>query len=107
MGRRVRKKTYKKWREAVVERDKVCVVCGKPPPYLNAHHLIPSLFSQYQYDVENGIALCPQCHTLGKWSAHKNPVWFTNWLRTNKGYLLLQISQRLQELEELKDEKEV
>ena len=75
---------YMKWRNSVIERDRACVMCKKSPDrfkHLNAHHLIPKNFRKYAYFVDNGITLCPSCHTLGKWSAHKNPIFFAEWLR--------------------------
>ena len=44
----------------VIERDKVCQICGASEN-LQAHHIIP--ISEDGPDVpENGIALCPACH---------------------------------------------
>jgi hypothetical protein len=52
-----------------------CAICGKTER-LNAHHIIPREFKRYRHSITNGIALCPKCHKFGKFSAHKNPIWF-------------------------------
>jgi hypothetical protein len=77
---RCKKKEYRVWRTAVIARDKTCVVCGKGPKYNNTHHLIPHEFQDYEYEIDNGITLCPRHHALGKFSAHKNPIWFIKFL---------------------------
>jgi 5-methylcytosine-specific restriction endonuclease McrA len=77
-----RDKEYLKWRENVLKRDGYqCVICKAGPKHLNAHHLIPKNFKEYALNVDNGLTLCPTHHTLGKFSAHKNPLWFGMWLR--------------------------
>ena len=90
------KKLHKIWRTAVLEKDKHCQICG-PTPYgaspvsgkpkkrvLNAHHLLPKEFNDFRWLLDNGMILCVPHHTFGKFSAHKNPVWFTLWLAKNK-----------------------
>lgn len=52
----------RQWREAVINRDKVCQCCGGDK-HLEAHHI----FSWHDYpdlrvDVDNGVALCSFCH---------------------------------------------
>ena len=88
-----------RWSREVRERDAMCMICQTSEKRLNAHHLIPKNFLKYRWDLENGIALCCHCHNFGKFSAHKNPIWFANWLRENHGFKFLQVSQRLKELE--------
>lgn len=75
---------HKRWRLQVIARDKKCVVCGKEGKYMNAHHLVPSNFSEYEFLVDNGLTLCAGCHTLSRFSAHKNPIWFCKWLAKHK-----------------------
>lgn len=53
---------YGEWREHILARDKVCVVCGGDKN-LHAHHLFgykenPSL----RVHTENGVAVCQWCH---------------------------------------------
>lgn len=76
---------YKTWSAIVhVQHDDKCAVCGrensKEAP-LNAHHIMPrQMFSGLRFDPQNGISLCPKCHKLGKFSAHKGGIWFAEWL---------------------------
>ena len=69
------------WKAAIRKRDVSCQVCGKKDGRLNAHHLIPREFKDYRWNFDNGILLCVHHHTLGKLSAHKNPLWFVMWMR--------------------------
>ena len=74
--KRERNKKDKEWRAAIVKEYKgQCVICGdKKMP--NAHHIIPKNFLETRWDEKNGILLCPKHHKFGKFSAHKNPLWF-------------------------------
>lgn len=82
--KKLRNKCYKMWRMRVLERwGGVCVVCGstKLP---NCHHIVPKeppAFAALRYDPINGIVMCPTHHKFGKFSAHKNPLWFVHFLR--------------------------
>lgn len=64
-----------------------CAICGKENSKdapLNAHHIMPrQMFSGLRFDPQNGISLCPKCHKMGKWSAHKGGIWFAEWLRNH------------------------
>ena len=55
----------KVWRKAVYEKDNwTCVACGKKGGDLNAHHLDAYDTSvNERFDVQNGVTLCPSCHT--------------------------------------------
>lgn len=55
----------KVWRKAVYEKDGwTCVACGKHGGDLNAHHLDAYDTSpEKRFAVENGVTLCPACHT--------------------------------------------
>ncbi|MAH51086.1 hypothetical protein CMI37_35040 [Candidatus Pacearchaeota archaeon] len=95
-----RDKNYLKWRESVINRDKCCQICkknGKNGKGLNAHHIIPRNFIKYAYSLKNGLTLCAGCHTLAKYSAHKHPLWFTNWLKINKRTLYNTAMERINE----------
>lgn len=98
-----RDETYLRWREDVLLRDNfTCSICNKTPPKgLNAHHLIPKNFTKYALDVDNGLTLCPGCHTLSRYSAHKHPIWFTEWLKINKRHIYDQVNRRMQLLRAL------
>lgn len=78
---------YKAWAAIVhAYHNDRCAVCGKehtPQAPLNAHHIMPrQMFSGLRFDPQNGIALCPKCHKMGKFSAHKGGIWFAEFLRT-------------------------
>ncbi len=66
----------KEWRKLIMAiYSGKCVICrntNKP----NAHHIIPRNFKEFRWDTKNGILLCPKHHKFGKFSAHKNPLWF-------------------------------
>jgi len=98
--KRLTKPAHKEWREKVLALGDKCVVCNKGPKFNNVHHLIPHEFHEFEYDVENGIVLCPKHHTLGKYSAHKNTMWFSRWLRIHKNKIYQQVIQRIRELED-------
>lgn len=94
------KKLHTAWRAKVLERDQFCQVCGPDVvnKKLDAHHLIPKEFHEWRWDVSNGMILCVMHHTLGKFSAHKNPVWFTLWLRREKKAIFELVYKRIQGL---------
>ena len=80
---------YKAWAQVVhALNDGHCVVCGKEHSAdapLNAHHVMPRQnFSGLRFDPLNGVSLCPRCHKMGKFSAHKGGIWFAEWLRQHR-----------------------
>ena len=94
-----RSKDYLQWRANVLNRDdNQCVICGHDKKFLNAHHLIPKNFDEFALLIDNGISLCPGCHTLGKFSAHKNPIWFVEWMKINRPMALQRSIERLEAL---------
>lgn len=57
-------KGWKKTRQAVRDRDKVCQACSKPPEQgkaLDVHHLVPFRFGGTN-SLTNLVALCGSCH---------------------------------------------
>ena len=63
-----------------------CAVCGAKE-HLNAHHILPKEgYHQYAYADWNGICLCPTHHKFGRLSAHKNPMWFADYIRHGVPY---------------------
>ena len=94
-----RNRKDKEWRTAVVERyHGSCVICGSER-YPNAHHIIPRNFKEVRWDVKNGIILCPMHHKLGKFSAHKNALWFINWLDLEHYDIASYLTDKLREIE--------
>lgn len=80
----------KKWwdtRQAVIQRDKGCVICGSTER-MNVHHIIPREVEKYFFDVNNLITLCIKHHKFGSpksdLSAHKNAFPFYLWLQENR-----------------------
>ena len=60
-----------------------CAICGSKSK-LNAHHHIDRSNVETRHAFWNGTALCPGCHKFAVNSAHKNGVWFADWLRKNR-----------------------
>ncbi len=62
MSRTAKNYAYKKFRLAVLERDKCCVQCGSVER-LEVDHILP--YAQYvdlQLDIDNARVLCRSCH---------------------------------------------
>jgi len=97
--KRLKQINHSVWREKVLERngDK-CSICKRDltdKRLRHIHHIIGKEFKELRYDENNGILLCPKCHKFGKFSAHKNGLWFSEWLRKNRPeqykYLILKL----------------
>lgn len=87
LARTAKRKQLSDWSKAVRARDEKCIVCGRID-HLNAHHILPKEnYKEFMYEVINGATLCPTHHKFGKYSAHKNPVWFAEYL---KNYSIVQ-----------------
>ena len=57
-----RTKEYRRWKVAVVRRDKRCVLCGTIH-HRHAHHIQDgSNHPELRFDTNNGITLCRECH---------------------------------------------
>ena len=89
------------WAKAVKERDHWrCRRCGRgPTKELHAHHIFTRSRASTAHDLENGISLCPGCHS---W-AHAEPTEFHYWIKTELGTVLLEAVQA-RSREMLKDE---
>lgn len=61
-----------------------CEYCGKEQG-LNAHHIFSRSNMATRWDVNNGISLCVSHHVFGKFSAHKAPLEFAEWIIENRG----------------------
>ena len=60
-----------------------CAVCGCTD-HLQVHHILSKRFyPEYYFDDTNLITLCAKHHTFGKLSAHKNGIWFSEFLKKN------------------------
>ena len=68
------KRRDKEFQVAVLERDGMCQVCGRPA--CAAHHIIGRRYMATRWDINNGIALCVDCHA----TAHREPKLFMKWL---------------------------
>lgn len=67
INKRVRRSVeYKNWRMAVFTRDNfTCQVCSIRGTYLEPHHIKSfAHFPELRFDVDNGITLCVDCHSL-------------------------------------------
>lgn len=92
-------KEYYQLRDSAMERDgHKCIIrgCDKGPKYLNLSHILPEEFTKYSLNLDNVLMLCPGHHKLGNFSAHKNPIWFTTYLKTYQPRLYLIAKVRLQ-----------
>ena len=57
-----RSKEYRRWRVAVIRRDKTCVMCHCHERR-QAHHLEDGSHNpELRFDVDNGVTLCWACH---------------------------------------------
>ena len=63
-----RTKKWKRWREAVYERDNhTCIMCGTnaEDAMLNPHHIKRKTdYPNLVFDVNNGVTLCFDCHVI-------------------------------------------
>ena len=90
---KIKDRLDKKWSAKVREKGR-CECCGKTGT-LHAHHIFTRSKLSTRWDLDNGICLCPGCHTFSATlSAHKAPLEFHRWLESYKGKDFL---DRLQE----------
>ncbi len=54
------------WSKSVRDRDEnICQDCGIEEKRMHAHHIVPleeCLNSCLEFDINNGVTLCPKCH---------------------------------------------
>jgi hypothetical protein len=65
-----RSSQYKKWRKAVLKRDNyTCQICGRKNCKLEADHIKSFVdYPELRLDINNGRALCKECH-------RQTPTW--------------------------------
>lgn len=66
----------------IVRKPNTCEICGKYGD--QPHHVIGSKNLTLKFDLRNGCLLCRTHHTLGRESAHNDPMWFREWLFVNR-----------------------
>ncbi len=80
----IRRKALAAWSKQIRARDGRCIVCGSVD-FLQAHHLLPKYhYKHLQYELMNGVTVCPRCHQFGKDSFHQNGIASTLWLQANR-----------------------
>jgi hypothetical protein len=80
-ARTLKRKNLSEWSKKVRQRDGKCIVC-ESNNHLNAHHILAKEnYKNFMFEALNGVALCPIHHKFGKYSAHKNPIWFSKFLQ--------------------------
>lgn len=52
---------------------------------LNSHHIHTRHNHSVRWFLPNGVCLCNNCHQANPYSAHRNPLWFTNKMRKLRG----------------------
>jgi hypothetical protein len=81
MERTTKRKKLAEWSKQVRSRDKTCIICERND-HLNAHHILAKeTYKDLMFETQNGVTLCPRHHKFGKYSAHKNPIWFAKILQ--------------------------
>lgn len=67
---------YLEWKKSVFERDGyTCQICRKVGIYLEPHHIKGwTHYPKLRFDVNNGIALCRECHKLTFKQNHRIPL---------------------------------
>ena len=59
---------HRRWRQAVLQRDPLCVTCrrrGRTTPAVVADHITPIMVDpSRRLDMDNGRGLCVPCHNI-------------------------------------------
>jgi len=96
---RIRRKLLTLWSEQCRSKeDYTCVICGarrvregeepddnKIVKKVDAHHIVGKEIhnSFFKFNLTNSACLCPKCHKFGNNSAHRNAVFFINFIQAN------------------------
>jgi len=83
MAKSWRKKADTEW-SRIIRQVGHCEMCGKSRVKLHAHHIIDRNSFYYRHDLTNGLCLCAGCHTMNKWSWHKDRTACLKWLRKER-----------------------
>lgn len=94
----IRRRLLKIWSEQCRSTvNYTCIVCGarqirdgeipdgeKLVKKVDAHHIVGKEIhnSFFKFNLTNGACLCPKCHKFGNNSAHRNAVFFINFIQT-------------------------
>lgn len=87
---KIKRKLLRLWSEAVhKDHQNCCAICGLKAgdivdgkvQKLDAHHLEDKTNYALRFDRKNGILLCVWHHKFGKYSAHRSPIPFVEWLK--------------------------
>lgn len=88
--RRLKREEKLKWKnlqKELLKRDNYrCVFCNKKInlKHYQSCHIIPEEFKETKYDINNLLLACFYHHKVGKFSIHNHPLWFVEWLKTNR-----------------------
>ena len=77
-------KRLKQWKLNVREQaGNKCEVegCRAIGPLHPHHILVKERYPKFKTEIMNGVLLCPSHHKYGKLSAHRNVIWFAEWLK--------------------------
>lgn len=85
MNKKIKNKLDTLWSKIVKLRaGNKCEYCSKKEG-LNSHHIFSRSNMCVRWDLENGVCLCVSHHVFGNMSAHKAPLEFAEWLKTERG----------------------
>ena len=73
-------KLDKIWRGKINDRDMArCQFCGESGN--NCHHIVGRRNRSTRWLLDNGLLLCPGCHTFSMFSFHQDPAGTMEWFR--------------------------
>jgi len=82
MNKSLKTKLDNLWSQTVkIRAGNRCEMCHRSR-YLNSHHFFGRRYLALRFDVENGFALCPNCHIN---TAHQKPSVFVLWAIKTRG----------------------
>ena len=82
-----KRRAYELWSRIVRQFDEYkCCICGNDIKTQAHHTLAKEAYYLLSLDPRVGICLCSRHHKFGKDSAHKNGIFFAEWLKANRPY---------------------